>query len=50
MFNDLELHGNHFVHTLYITVTSPYCWMLLQPVTKSWGGGGGGCGFYKCKW
>lgn len=39
MFNDLELHGNYFVHTLYITVTSTYCWMLLQPVTKSsWGG------------
>jgi hypothetical protein len=45
MFNDLELHGNHFVHTLYITVMSTYCWMLLQPVTKSSLGVGGRGGF-----
>ncbi len=32
MFNDLELHGNHFVHTLYIT---SHVYVLLNVVATS---------------
>jgi hypothetical protein len=42
MFDDLELHGNHFVHTLYITVTRA---RIAECCCNQWPKARGGGGF-----